>query len=403
MKHKDEKFGVKILGVLLILIFINSCSLFHEPKGDIFYSGDIWVSAYLASWNHVVDGSVNGKTWGHLETNDIDWDAFTHLFYFSIKPDSGSSLTPIVDYKNVNPDRLESIIQAAHQNNKPILITIGGYNTKDNFLEAISDENRSDFVRNITGVVSEWGFDGVDLDMQPLQASDSDSIYVFVSELSNALHNISTPLLDRALLTVASVNQPNIYAGIQDKVDQINIATYNMSRPFQGWVTWHNTPLYNGGFTFPMAGEIPLPSIELRLKDYLNAGIDRKKIGIAASFYGYEWSGVKEPMEDWSENNVPTVPWYGGTPYFELHEKYDMSKSLWDKAAKVPYLSIDDPATFVSFDDSRSIEEKFDFVRKEGIGGLLIWELSGGFLREESVDQRDELIQTVKKKLHQFD
>lgn len=403
MINKLKKLGLSIILTIIVILGLVSCSLFFEPKKEILDSGDIWVSAYLASWNHYVEGTVNGKTWGHLETNDIDWEAFTHMFYFNIYPDTGASLTPIVDYENVNPDRVRSIIQVAHQHNKPVLITIGGYNTRERFLEAISEEYRSQFIDNITEVVKEWGFDGVDLDMQPLEASDSDSIHIFITELSAALKKVSTPLLDEALLTMASVSQPNIYARIQDKVDQINIATYNMSRPFQGWVTWHNTPLYNGGYTFPMAGEIPLPSIELRLKDYLNAGIERKKLGIAASFYGYEWSGVSVPRQEWDDNNIPIVPWYGGTPYYLLHEKYDLSDPHWDNAAKVPYLSIDEPATFVSFDNGRSIEEKIDFIRKEGIGGLLIWEISGGYLSDEPENNRDKLLQTVKAKLKEFD
>ncbi|WP_157939507.1 glycoside hydrolase family 18 protein [Gracilimonas amylolytica] len=402
MENSSVKFSSMVFLAAVVLTVGTSCSLFFEPKKDILDSGDIWVSAYLASWNHYVEGTTNGKTWGHLETNDIDWDAFTHLFYFNIYPDSGASLTPIIDYENVNPDRVRSIIQVAHQHSKPVLITIGGYNTRGNFLEAISAENRPQFIDNITGLINEWGFDGVDIDMQPLEAEDSDSIYTFITELSAAVKNISTPLLDEALLTVATVNQPNIYARFQDKVDQINIATYNMSRPFQGWVTWHNTPLYNGGNTFPIAGELPLPSIELRLNDYLNAGIERKKLGVAASFYGYEWEGVSEPLEEWEANNVPTVPWYGGTPYYALNEKYDLSNPLWDKEARVPYLSIEDPATFVSFDNGRSIEEKIDFIRREGIGGLLIWEISGGYLSEEPENNRDRLLQTVKTKLKEY-
>ncbi|HET8864938.1 MAG TPA: glycoside hydrolase family 18 protein [Gracilimonas sp.] len=401
--YSDVRSVVKnVIIIALGLTLISSCSLFHEPKKDPLDSGEIWASAYLASWHHRVNGTVDGKTWGNLYTEDIDWEAFTHLFYFNLLPNPDGTLPPVIDYENVNPDRVISIVESAHQHNKPILISIGGFNSRDEFVSAFSDDNRDFFIQNLVDFVNTWGFDGIDLDMQPLEATDADGVIQFVNQLHAALQDVSTPILDKPLLTASVVGSAEIYAQVQEKFDQINIATYNMSRPFQGWVTWHNTPLYNGGHTFPMSGNFPLPSIELKMQDYLTAGIERKKLGIAASFYGYEWSGVSSPREGWDNNNVPTVPWYGGTPYFELAEKYDLENPLWDKDARVPYLSITDPETFVSFDNVRSIEEKIDFVRSEGLGGLLIWEIAGGFRENEDPNKKDVLLQAVKTKLNQF-
>ena len=389
--------------ILLAFFLLSSCSLFHEPKVDPLDTGEIWASAYLASWNHRVAGTVNGKTWGNLVTEDIDWDAITHLFYFSLTPNPDGSLPEVIDYENVNPDRLNAIVEAAHQNNTPILMTFGGYNTRDVFMAATADSSRQNLIVNMVDFINTWGFDGIDLDIQPLQPEDANRIVTFVEDLHAALQNHETPLLDKPILTATTPGMPEIYSQIQHQFDQINIATYDMSRPFQGWRTWHNTPLYNGGHTFSFAGDIPLPSIENKLQDFLDAGINRKKLGISASFYGYEWSGVTEPLEEWEADNVPTVPFYGGTPYFDLYEEYNLENYLWDKDAKVPYLSINEPPTFVSFDNSRSIREKLKFIREEGLGGIMVWELAGGFLEDAEVGQRDELLQSIKEGLHEFE
>jgi len=385
--------------IVVCVIATASCSLFHEPKKEDVTNNDIWVSAYLASWKHKVAGSVNGKTWGNMFTRDIDWDAFTHLFYFSLVPNADGTLSEIQDFENVNPDRLISIIDQAHQHNKPVLITIGGFNTRDEFVSAYSDENRSQFIQNIINIVTEWGFDGVDLDIQPLQDNDDILLTTFINELYTELQKISTPLLESPLLTVAVNSRPAFFTEIQDKFDQINITTYNMSQPFPDWVAWHNTPLYNGGNTFPIAGDIPLPSIKLQLERFLDAGIERNKIGIGFSFYGYEWSGVSEPLQGWDPNDPPTIPFFGGTPYHDLHEAYNLENALWDNTAKVPYVSISAPETFVSFDNQRSIEEKFNFVNDEGIGGVIIWELAGGFRENAPEGQKDLLLQSVKNKV----
>ena len=53
----------------------------------------------------------------------------------------------------------------------------------------------------------------------------------------------------------------------------------------------------------------------------------------------------------------------------------------WDDLAKVPYLSFTaaqppDSCTYVSYDDEQSIAEKGAYVKAEGLGGVIQWELN---------------------------
>ena len=78
---------------------------------------------------------------------------------------------------------------------------------------------------------------------------------------------------------------------MQSKFDQINLMTYDLSGPWQGWVTWFNAPIYNEGLTFPsVPGEL-LPSIEGAVTNFLAGGIATNKLGIGIPFYGYIWQG----------------------------------------------------------------------------------------------------------------
>ncbi|MEX2396291.1 MAG: hypothetical protein WD491_04655, partial [Balneolales bacterium] len=61
---------------------------------------DIWVGAYLGSWNHYAPPTGN---WGNLPTEEIDWDAFTHMYYFAFSAQSDGTLSTVADYENLSP------------------------------------------------------------------------------------------------------------------------------------------------------------------------------------------------------------------------------------------------------------------------------------------------------------
>lgn len=360
---------------------------------------DKWVSAYLSSWNHYIDpDEQEGANWGNLETDQIDWDAFTHLNYFALAVRDDGTTQPIQnDYENMNQVRVEAIVEAAHDHDKPILISVGGWGNHEGFVGSISDDHRSDFVDHLVDVMNEWDFDGIDMDMEPINDEDVDDYVAFVEELHGDLQSESTPLFDRPLLTTATAWQSEMHADLADYFDQINLMTYDFSGAYEGWVTWHNSNLYNGGHVFESTGR-ELPSIERDVDEFLDAGVPGEKLGIGIDFYGYVWTGVSQPRESWDDNNPPEVE--DNVPYHEIYaDYYDESYEQWDDDASAPYLSIDDedPPQFVSYDNERAIGDKLDYVEEEGLGGSIIWELGGGFLEGEPEGERDPLLQAVKE------
>lgn len=49
----------------------------------------------------------------------------------------------------------------------------------------------------------------------------------------------------------------------------------------------------------------------------------------------------------------------------------------WDDAATAPYLYNPTTRVWVGYDDPQSMGEKAGFVRANGLGGVMFWELSG--------------------------
>ena len=66
--------------------------------------------------------------------------------------------------------------------------------------------------------------------------------------------------------------------------------TYNLSGAWDGWVVWHNSPLFNGGERFPGL-QRQLPSIDLRVAEFIAAGCPARRLAIAMDFYAHVWTG----------------------------------------------------------------------------------------------------------------
>ena len=193
-----------------------------------------------------------------------------------------------------------------------------------------------------------------------------------------------------------------MFAMLQGQFDQINIMTYDLSGPYGGWVTWFNSPIYDGGYRFPSTGGL-VPSVDGAVNGFLGNGVASGKLGIGIAFYGYVWTGgsgtstagVTQPRQSWT--NAPTV----STPaYTAIMAGYYQSNFYhWDTSAQAAYLSITNanPANdmFISYDDQRTCQSKVSYARNRGLGGVMIWELA----QDHQVGQPDPLLQAVKQAL----
>lgn len=355
----------------------------------------IWVTAYMASWNHY---APPGGNWGNLPTNKIDWSAFTQMNYFAMKAHPDGTLSKIEAYHNFNPDRLETIVSAAHNHDKPILFTVGGWGNHLSFKTAISPLFRENFIANLIQVMKKWNFDGIDIDMEPIKYSDVKDYKLFIKALYKKMQELKTPMASPPLLTVATDSQPEMFVELQQYFDQINLMTYDFSGAWRGWISWYNSPVFNAGQSFPSTHK-PLPSTNEEVDKFNEAGVSREKMGIGIDFYGYIWDGVSKPRESWTI--APTVK--PNVPYYKIMDKYYSKKNYhWDDETKSSYISINNNGhkKFISFDDQKAIKAKFQYARNKKIGGLIIWELTGGYRKDQPSGQKDKLLQSVSQNLN---
>ena len=65
------------------------------------------------------------------------------------------------------------IISRAHTAGRKVLISIGGGDTARGFQGATTSANLPRFITNIVSLMSSRGYDGVDIDWEPLQSVDA--------------------------------------------------------------------------------------------------------------------------------------------------------------------------------------------------------------------------------------
>ena len=349
----------------VVITFLLATPLFAQQP---------WVSAYYAGWMQ-----------SYCPPSAIDFGAVTHIMHFSINPDGGSTISWTGN--GITASASSAIIQAAHAANKKVLVTCGGWGDASAFAEATNGTNRAAFIANLVNFVVGRGYDGIDIDWEPI--SNTTQFKLFMPELRAALDAAKPGLL----LTMACMDgNASHIAAVQNSIDQINIMTYDMSGAWQGWVVWHNAPIYDGGYKFPGTNST-VPSANADVDDFVKAGIAKSRIGIGADFYGYVWSGVTAPRQTWS--STPSVS--DNVPYYQIMNTYGSQPVLWDSIAHAAYISVSTgTGKFVSLDDARTMQAKADYIRSKGIGGIILWELGGGYRSNQPAGQRDLLLQAVK-------
>jgi len=151
-----------------------------------------------------------------------------------------------------------------------------------------------------------------------------------------------------------------------------------MSGAWQGWESWHSSPLHwNKGSSTPTG-------IDSSVSHYLAAHVPASKLGVGAGFYGECYtSPVSAPVQTLGSSQVSASD---GTMAYRniMASYYSQAAYHYDSAADVPYLSLSgsnaEKCTYVSYEDATSLAAKGAWVKAQGLGGVIIWTISEGYV-----------------------
>jgi GH18 family chitinase len=252
--------------------------------------------------------------------NSIDWEAVTHVNYFSLTAGTDGSLSQA----NIDTSHLQTLVATAHGHGDTVSITVGPQSFST---IASSTTATNNFVNNLIQFCETYDLDGIDMDWEPTPTGTNITRY---GTLISALHAQTST---RDLLLTAAVNPLNkeIPLSAIPKMSWLNVMCYDF------WPDVHSTyadatAAMNGWHTY---------------------GVPKDKLLMGMPFYGRKGS-------TWSTTQAEI--------YGQLISNY------FNQNGTYPSPSVNELNGF-HFNGQDLIRDKAEFVRDEGFGGAMIWEL----------------------------
>ena len=291
-----------------------------------------------------------------------------------------------------------------------VFFVIGGMIYTDSMREYIitNDTKKMEgFVNSCVQMYNDYyfAFDGIDIDYEYPCVVDDDSCGFtpaynekelfanFVTEFRKQLGNSSM----LSLATSAEFQKIDAldFQRLNHLVDIYNIMAYDLTSG-----SWGDT--YTGHHAQPKINvDDPLyyrkkKSGDLAAKYFVKKGAKPEKINLGVAFYG---RGFKISTDN--QNNGPFClslgemnfgTWEKGIiEYYDIKNNYsDSNFSFFDDEAKAPYIIDSKKGIFITFEDSRSIQEKISIVNDNGYQGLFAYEITGD-------DQNFTLLKTMRQ------
>ena len=369
-----------------IALMLAATALPARANDTVFASGfdPVWVMGYHVGYQSTMYPTAN-----------VDFAALSHVIIGPVTPNTDGTVNVSFDITDVEgPIWATAVAAAAHSANRKALLMVGGAGSIDGWRAAASAANRSTFVTNLVELVDNIGADGLDLDWEPLETGD----YVSFTALAQALRGSKSDML--LTVPVGWVNSnfqtpataDSFFGTIAPLFDRIDIMSYDMEWPADGWKSWFTSALHGESATTPS-------SIDSSVDFYLASGVPRSKLGIGIGFYGQCWKNVTGPRQtiggNASRNNDDNTFTYHNI----ATQYYSAANYHYDATSEMPYLASSSAfgpgkCNFLSYEDAQSVIAKGDYVNRNGLAGTIIWTIGEGYVPEQ-IGQENALLDAV--------
>jgi chitinase len=273
-----------------------------------------------------------------------------------------------------------------------LAISIGGWGGSAGFSDAaLTDAARRKFTESAIDLyIRRWPglFDGIDIDWEfPVQGglkgnverpADRENFTLLLAELRRQLDAQGRKDNRHYELTIAASARPSEIANIElDRIvpllDFINVMTYDYHTG--GSIAHFNAPLF-------AAANDPTPelTVDASMRAFRAGGVPPAKLLVGIPFFARAYGGVpdvnggllqpsKGAPKDWHESDGD---WRRLSRTRLRDPRYTRH---WEPSARVPWLYDAKAGTWISYDDPDAVRAKMRYMRENGLGGVIIWEL----------------------------
>lgn len=260
-----------------------------------------------------------------------------------------------------------------------VLLSIGGWTYSEKFSPVAADVTlRQNFISSTVELVTDWGFDGVDIDWEfnayDAASHDAKNFVLLLQELRYSFDEWATMHAPgyHFLITVASPTGPATYNQLEisdmaQYVDSWNLMSYDYAG------SWSDTSGHGSNIYFNSANMDATPySTDQAVAAYLDRGVAASSILMGLPLYGRsfeETSGIGKAyngvgpgdgtfgLGQWRYKDLPRS---GATEFFD-----DVSVASFSYDSSTQEL--------ISYDNIRSTVAKSTYLKTKGLGGAMFW------------------------------
>lgn len=283
-----------------------------------------------------------------------------------------------LDLREITP-YLHAMLEARQNDTRVVLSIAGSSGDRLKYFSnaAKTVESRKKLASEIVKAVEKYHFDGVDLDWEypgtiDNKPSEAANYTALVKEIYTQLKQANEDyILSAAIPGGAEGHNRYELKAVSEYLDYIHLMTYDMEASSR---VYHHTALYsNVGH-----GTATQASVDSSVEIFTNKGVPISKLVIGIAFYGkYTTPAVATNggLGGASANSV-----YKTITYTQIAKNYlnRVGKDVtyfYDEICHASYLYDKTNNVFVTYESEVSIKEKCDYARKNGLGGVMIWEL----------------------------
>jgi GH18 family chitinase len=356
-----------------------------------------WITAYYGLW------SVP-----RMYPEKVDFSKMTHVIHFSANPVKTSPYLDVLvskqdsfniqyggtyngnDMKNpwYTSDIQKDLITRAHKAKSRVVLSVGGIYGQgaENMGWIAEDQERMEtFVLAACAYAKRRGYDGIELDWEFPKKNQRDDFSRLIMRFRREL-DLWKP---RGEFIVATLEYPGERYNKDSLIaacDQINPMTYGMyGGDSQNPKTGYNSPLevstlfkgYNG-YAVNQPGHGP--------KQWIKDGYPANKIGLSISFLGEKFHKVEPPVQPGQR--------YRWASYFYVQDLPKEGRH-WDHTSMVPWQASD--SEMITYEDTTSVRLKIEYAQSLQLGGIMIYDLLGGYDGNAPEGKKDLLLQTANK------
>jgi chitinase len=278
-----------------------------------------------------------------------------------------------------------------------VMLALGGWGGCKTCSEVFSSQQgRSEFAEAAEELLAKYKADGLDLDWEypaiegppghAYSPEDKKNFTLLVQELRKAFgdqHELSFAAGGFAQFLENSVEWENV----MPLVDRVNLMTYDLVNGYSK-VTGHHTPLGSSA--------LQKESVRAAVQFLDSLKIPLRKIVIGAAFYARVWENVDDKNNGLYQPGTfkDFVNYKNFETYFAAEEGF---QEHFDPAAAAYYRYSPKRKRFATFDNPQSVQSKVRYALKNGLGGIMFWQLAGDKYEHGLLDAIDDAVKTEKK------